>query len=299
MSLYAVHFYETTAASRHPSIWNEAVQVKESVFIHAPDDSGVPAAARDFSVANRVVIITGAGQGIGRELARQFAAAGAVAVIADLNIASGERVLSEIESAGGKGMAVKVDVGDRASVDAMVSAVLAEHGRIDALINNAAIFATLDKRPFDQIPAEEWELVMRINITGVFNCVCAVAPAMREAQWGRIVNMSSDAVQLGVANYLHYVTSKSAVIGMSNALARELGKHGITVNCVRPGGIATEVERTVNPTAERRQQMLAQQCLPKGGVPSDMVGLVMFLTTPASSFVTGQTIACDGGLTHT
>jgi 3-oxoacyl-[acyl-carrier protein] reductase len=270
----------------------------ERVFIHAPEDSGVPASARDFSVADRVVIITGAGQGIGRELARQYAAAGAVAIVADLNMANAERVRAEIDAAGGKAMAVKVDVADRASVDAMVAAVLDRHGRVDALVNNAAIFATLQKRPFDQIPLDEWDRVMRVNITGVFNCVCAVAPAMRKAQWGRIVNIASDAVRLGVANYLHYVASKSALIGMTNSLARELGPHGITVNCIRPGGVATEVERTVNPTAERRQQQLAQQCVPKGQVPSDLVGVIMFLTTPASAFISGQTIACDGGLTH-
>jgi 3-oxoacyl-[acyl-carrier protein] reductase len=270
----------------------------QKAFIRAPEDSGVPASSRDFSVIGRVVIITGAGQGIGREFARQYAAAGAIPIVADLNIAKAEQVLAEIEAAGGAAMAVKVDIGDRASVDAMVAAVLARYGRVDALINNAAIFATLDKRPFDQIPLQEWEQVMRINITGVFNCVCAVAPIMREAQWGRIVNISSNAVRLGVANYLHYVTSKSALIGMTNSLARELGPHGITVNGVRPGGVATEVERTVNPTLERRQQMLAQQCVPKGQVPTDLVGLVMFLTTPAAAFLTGQTIACDGGLTH-
>jgi NAD(P)-dependent dehydrogenase (short-subunit alcohol dehydrogenase family) len=272
--------------------------METTAFVHAPQDSGVPAFARDFGVTGRVVIVTGAGQGIGREFARQFAAAGAIPVVADLNVEAAQNVLAEIEAAGGRGLAVKVDIGDRASVDAMVDASLAEFGRIDVLINNAAIFATLEKRPFDQIPQAEWERVMRINITGVFNSVCAVAAAMRKAKWGRIVNISSDAVRLGVANYLHYVTSKSALVGMTNSLARELGPHGVTVNCIRPGGVATEVDRTVNPTLERRQQQLAQQCLPRSQVPADLVGLVMFLSSPASAFVTGQTIACDGGLTH-
>jgi NAD(P)-dependent dehydrogenase (short-subunit alcohol dehydrogenase family) len=265
---------------------------QQGAFVQAPDDSGVPAAARDFSVIDRVVIITGAAQGIGRELARQYAAAGAIPVVADLNLAKAETVVAEIEEVGGTALGVAVDIGNRASVDAMVAAVLERYGR------NAAIFATLQKRPFDEIPLDEWELVMRVNITGVFNCVCAVAPAMRKAGWGRIVNISSDAVRLGVANYLHYVASKSALIGMTNSLARELGPHGITVNCIRPGGVATEVDRTVNPTLERRQQMLAQQCVPRGQVSSDLVGVVMFLTTQASGFISGQTIACDGGLTH-
>lgn len=270
----------------------------QDAFIHTSEDSGVPLAARDFSVRDRIVVITGAAQGIGRELARQYAAAGAIPIVADLNAEKAEKVVAEVQAAGGTAMGIAVDIGKRESVDAMVAAVLQRFSRIDALINNAAIFATLQKRPFDQIPLEEWELVMKVNVTGVFNSVCAVAATMRQAGGGRIVNISSDAVRLGVQNYLHYVTSKAALIGMTNSLARELGPHGITVNCIRPGGVATEVDRTVNPTLERRQQMLAQQCVPRGQVPSDLVGIVMFLTSPASSFISGQTIACDGGLTH-
>jgi 3-oxoacyl-[acyl-carrier protein] reductase len=268
------------------------------VATHAPQDSGVPSDARDFGVSNRVVLITGAGQGIGRELARQFAAAGAVAVIADLNENNARLVLTEIETANGRGMAIRADVGDKTSVDAMSQAVLERFGRIDVLINNASIFATLEKRPFDQIPLSEWERVMRVNITGTYLSACAVAEPMRKAGWGRIINISSDAVPRGTVNYLHYVTSKSAVIGMTNSLARELGPHGITVNCIRPGSVATEVERTVNPTAEVRGRAVSAQCIPRGMVPTDLVGIIMFLSSRAASFITGQTIACDGGYTH-
>ncbi len=264
----------------------------------APSDSGVPADARDFGVADRVVVITGAGQGIGRELARQFAAAGAIVAIADLDLARAQAVAGEIMSAGGRALSLQVDVGDKASVDAMAQAILAAHGRIDVLVNNAAIFATLNKRAFDEIPLGEWEQVMRVNVTGVYLTACAVAPAMRAAGWGRIINISSTAVPRGVVNYLHYVTSKSALIGMSNSLARELGPHGITVNCIRPGSTATEVDRTHNPTIEFRTRLLDQQCLRRGQMPEDMVGMVMFFATPAAGFVTGQTIAVDGGLTH-
>lgn len=272
--------------------------MESTAFIKAPDESNVPHEARNFNVTDRVVIVTGAGQGIGRELARQFAAAGAIAIVADLNVANAERVAHEIMQNDGKALAVSLDVGNRASVDAMVDIVKSSYGRIDTLINNAGIFASLEKKPFDLISQQEWEQVLHINITGVFNCVSAVTPHMREAGWGRIVNISSDAVRLGVTNYLHYVTSKSALIGMSASLARELGPHGITVNCVRPGGVSTEVERVANPTIERRQQQIAQQCIPKTQVASDLAGLIMFLSSPASSFITGQTIACDGGLTH-
>jgi NAD(P)-dependent dehydrogenase (short-subunit alcohol dehydrogenase family) len=266
--------------------------------VHAPQDSGVPLHARDFGVDGRVVVITGAGQGIGREFSRQFAAAGATVVVADINRANADRVQGEIESSGGRATAVTVDIGDKASVEAMAATAVAKLGRIDVLINNAAIFASLQKRPFWEIPVDEWGRVMHVNVTGVFLSVCAVLPAMRQQKWGRIINISSDSVPKGVPKYLHYVSSKAAIIGMTNAMARELGPDGITVNCIRPGGVATEVDRVVNPTIERRIAQLSEQCIPRGMVPSDLVGLAMFLSTPASGFITGQTIACDGGMTH-
>ena len=259
----------------------------------------MPAHARDFRVEDRVVVVTGAGQGIGRELARQFAAAGASVVVADIDHANADRVQREIESSGGKAIAVAVDIGDKISVEGMARAAIAKLGRIDVLINNAAIFATLQKRPFWEIPLDEWQWVMHVNVTGVFLSVCAIFPFMRQQKWGRVINISSDSVPLGVPNYLHYVSSKSAIIGMTNAMARELGPHGITVNCIRPGGVATEVDRVVNPTIERRIAQLSDQCIPRGMVSSDLVGLALFLSAPASAFITGQTIACDGGMTHT
>jgi NAD(P)-dependent dehydrogenase (short-subunit alcohol dehydrogenase family) len=265
---------------------------------HTPPDSGVPASARDFGVQDRVVIVTGAGQGIGRELARQFAAAGATAVVADLDLTKAEAVAKEIHEAGDVGQALQVDVAEESSVDAMVHAVVERWGRVDVLINNASIFATLKKEPFDEIPLPEWERVLRVNVTGTFLCTRAVARHMRAAGFGRIINVSSDAVTRGTVNYLHYVTSKSAVIGMTNSLARELGPHGITVNCVRPGSVATEVDRAVNPTTEVRERAASLQCIPRGMVPTDLVGIMIFLATPASEFITGQTIACDGGYTH-
>lgn len=267
-------------------------------FVHAPLDSGVPEWARDFGVAGRVIIITGAGQGIGRELARQFSASGAIPIIADLNLENAQRVREEIVSQGGLATAHPVDIADATSVDNLVKAVLAEHGRIDVLINNAAMFASLDKRHFEAIPLEEWDKVIRVNVTGPFLCARAVAPIMRQAGFGRIINISSDAVPKGVRNYLHYVTSKSAMIGMTNAMARELGPDGINVNCIRPGPVATEVERVVNPTLDLRRLQLSQQCIQRGMVHTDLVGLMIFLATPASAFITGQTIAVDGGYTH-
>jgi len=262
-------------------------------------DTNLSAAARDFSVKDRVVIVTGAGQGIGRELARQFAAAGAIAVIADLSLQNATSVATEISEAGGRALALAVDVSKKDSVDAMVAATLKEFGRIDTLVNNASLFSTLIKRQFDQISPAEWQKVMDVNINGVFFCACAVAQTMRDQNFGRILNISSASVHRGTKNYLHYVTSKSALIGMTNSLARELGAHGITVNCIRPGTVATEVaERVASLTQEIRQRNIDLQCIPRTIVPSDLVGLTMFLSSPAAAFITGQTMACDGGYTH-
>lgn len=267
--------------------------------VSPPLASNVPAEARDFSVKDRIVLVTGSGQGIGRELVQQFAAAGSVAIVADLSAANAGSVATEIRAVGGRALPLEVDVSKKESVDSMVAAVLAEFGRIDVLINNAAIFSSLKKRPFDEIPPDEWQKVMDVNVNGAFFCASAVAKSMRDRHFGRIINISSASVHRGTKNYLHYVTSKSAVIGMTNSLAREVGPHGITVNCIRPGTVATEVaERVASLTPEIRQRNIDLQCIPRTIVPSDLVGLAMFLATPAASFITGQTIACDGGYTH-
>lgn len=138
---------------------------------------------RDFDVTGRVVLITGGGQGIGREYARQLGAAGAFPVVADINADSGSKVAEEVRAAGGRALAVTTDVSDPASVDALVAAALGEFGRVDALVNNAAIFSSLTMRPFDEIPLDEWRAVLDVNVTGTFLCARAVAPVMRDAGW--------------------------------------------------------------------------------------------------------------------
>ena len=245
---------------------------------------------------DRVVIITGAGQGIGRVLAKSFAMAGARAVIAELNEKKAAAVSEEIMKTGGQALAITTDVADPGSIEEMTELVENEWGRIDALINNAGVFSTLEMRPFDQIPLEEWERVLRVNLTGPFLCARAVVPAMRRAKWGRIINIASGAVRLGRPNYLHYIASKAALAGMSLSMARELGPDGITVNAVLPGATFTEVERkTVTP--EQKERIIAMQCLPRAEVPEDLVGAILFLASEASSFVTGQSINLDGGVT--
>jgi NAD(P)-dependent dehydrogenase (short-subunit alcohol dehydrogenase family) len=252
---------------------------------------------RDFDVTDRVVIITGGGQGIGREYARQLGAAGAIPVVADLNPATSEAVAAEVRAAGGRALAVPTNVADEASVAALVDRVLADYGRIDALVNNAAIFSSLTLRPFDEIPLEEWRAVLDVNITGTYLCARAVAPAMRAAGRGRIINIASGAVPLGVTGYLHYVASKAAVAGLTHSLARELGAHGVTVNAIQPGGTFTEIPRaTVSEAGKAR--LISNQCIPREEIPADLSGTVIFLCSDAAEFITGQTLVVDGGLTH-
>jgi NAD(P)-dependent dehydrogenase (short-subunit alcohol dehydrogenase family) len=251
----------------------------------------------DPSLRERVAIITGAGQGIGRVFAKAIAMAGAIPVIAERNHEKGKAVAAEIAAAGGEALALHTDVADPNSIERMVAAVDEQFKRIDILVNNAGIFSTLEMRPFDRIPLDEWDEVLRVNVTGPFLCSRAVLPAMRRAKWGRIINMASGAVTLGRPNYLHYITSKAALVGMTRSMARELGTEGITVNSILPGATFTEIERkTVTP--EQRQRIIAQQCIPRPEVPEDLVGTLLFLATDASAFVTGQALTVDGGCTH-
>lgn len=246
------------------------------------------------AVTDRVIVITGAGQGIGRAYAHHFADNGAIPVIADIDGENGARVAAEVEAAGGRALAVQADVTSPGSVAAMVDTTLSAYGRLDVLINNAAIFVTLGRRPFEDIPLEEWRQVMDVNITGCFICASAVIPQMRKAEWGRIINISSSTVPQGIPYFLHYVTSKSALIGMSRAMAREVGSDGITVNTVLPGMIETEMEN-VGRTDEGRQHVIGAQSLKRQQTPEDMVGTLLFLASPASGFMTGQSLCVDGG----
>lgn len=248
-------------------------------------------------LAGRVVIVTGAGQGLGRAFAKAYAAAGAMAVIAERNEEKADAVAQEIVSAGGKALPIQTDVAEESSVKRMADRVFREFGRIDVLVNNAGILSTLKMRPFDEIPLEEWEFVLKVNVTGVFHCCRAVAPRMREAKWGRIINMSSGSITLGRPNYLHYTTSKSALVGMTRSMARELGPHGITVNAILPGAVYTEIPReTVSPA--QKEWIIAAQCIPRAEVPEDLIGIMLFLASDGAAFITGQSLTVDGGATH-
>jgi 3-oxoacyl-[acyl-carrier protein] reductase len=239
---------------------------------------------------DKVAIITGAGQGLGRAYAQRFAREGAKVVIAELNADKGQTVASEV-----KGHFVRTNVADEASCNQLAAATLDRYGRIDILVNNAAIFSTIKMRPFWEIALAEWDELMSVNVRGVWLAAKAVVPQMRKQGSGRIVNISSGVVLMGRPNYLHYVASKGAVMSMTRAMAKELGEFGINVNAVTPGPVYTEVPRdTVTP--EQRETMIRAQSIKRAAAPQDLEGTMVFLCSDDAAFITGQTINVDGGL---
>jgi 3-oxoacyl-[acyl-carrier protein] reductase len=245
-----------------------------------------------MSVLNgRVAIVTGGGGGIGERYCRGLAAEGAKVVVADIVEAGARRVASEIG-----GMECCVDVADETSVQAMVAATMAAYGRIDVLINNAAVFAQLvsPRKNFDDIAVDEWDRVMAVNVRGTWLCCKAVAPVMRRQRGGVIINISSGTIFGGQTGFAHYVTSKAAVWGMAHVLARELGDFGVRVNSITPGLTSSEVVLEAY-GAEALKLNAQRRILKREQLPEDLVGTVVFLCSDASAFITGQTFNVDGG----
>jgi 3-oxoacyl-[acyl-carrier protein] reductase len=247
-----------------------------------------------FDLEGRVAVITGGGKGIGKVYAQEFARAGARVVTADIDGEAAKDVARTIVRANGEAIGIKTDVSDEASTQAMAKAALTRFGTIDILINNASLMSVLPRRSWMEIPVAEWDAVMGVNLRGLFLCARAVVPAMQQRGRGKIVNISSSRVWDGTPNRLHYTTSKAGVIGFTRALARELGPSGITVNAVTPGLTLseTQVATTTNTYASGGA---AGRAIHRDQVPEDLVGTVMFLSSAASDFITGQTINVDGG----
>jgi 3-oxoacyl-[acyl-carrier protein] reductase len=245
---------------------------------------------------DKVAIVTGGGLGIGKAYAQGLAKEGAKVVLADIQEAEAKKVAADIKAGGGEALALAVDVTSPGKTQEMADATLNQYGRIDILVNNAGLYSALKKKPFMEIDPEEWDRVMAVNVKGLFLCVKAVYPAMQRQGKGKIINISSGTVLGGSPLFLHYVSSKAAVIGFTRALAREVGADNICVNSIMPGltisGSNQEGVMTPEQLADRRKR----RCIQRDQYPQDLVGTVIFLASDDSNFMTGQSIAVDGGM---
>jgi NAD(P)-dependent dehydrogenase (short-subunit alcohol dehydrogenase family) len=242
------------------------------------------------ALEGRVAIVTGGAKGIGEAIAGGLAAEGARIVIADLQGA--EQAAQQYPD----GVGLQVDVSSEEDVARMAAEVVERCGRIDVLVNNAGLYASLAMRPFDQIPVDEWRQVMDVNVMSMFLTCRAVVPHMREQGGGRIVNISSGTPFRGVPFLLHYVTSKGAIVAFTRALAKELGGDEILVNCVAPGFTMSAGVQEHPEVVEALQQVSVNaRTLRRDQEPEDVVGAVVFLAGPGATFITGQTMVIDGG----
>jgi NAD(P)-dependent dehydrogenase (short-subunit alcohol dehydrogenase family) len=238
----------------------------------------------------KVAIVTGASQGIGKAIADGLAAEGARIVVADLARAE------EAAAAYPDGVGLTVDVAKQDDVARMVAGTRERCGSIDVLVNNAGLYASLAMRPFTEIPLEEWNRVMEVNVASMFLTCRAVVPVMREQGGGKIVNISSGTPFRGVPFLLHYVTSKGAIVALTRSLAKELGPDSIHVNCVAPGFTMSEGVKSHPEVVEALQDVsVAARTIKRDQVPEDVAGAVVFLCTSEADFITGQTMVIDGG----
>jgi NAD(P)-dependent dehydrogenase (short-subunit alcohol dehydrogenase family) len=250
-------------------------------------------------LAGKVAIVTGGARGIGRHYSEALAAAGAEVMIAD--IADGAALADEIAGAHGVRIANHIfDVSDEAQVQALVARTLAEFGKIDIVVNNAAVYSSLPPVKCTDIDVTLWDKVMAVNVRGPFLMVKHAAPHMIARKGGKIVNIASGTAYKGLPDFLHYVTSKGAIVSFTRALARELGAHNICVNTLAPGLILSEtgLENTAH-LDQSRAPVIASRALKRDGYPQDLLGALVFLASSESDFMTGQTLAVDGGSINT
>ena len=250
-----------------------------------------------MELLGKTVVVTGGGRGLGRAYCESLAEQGANVVAADIRDTG--NTIEAVKSAGGHAIGVHLDVTDPISCNDMANAAIEAYGRIDSLVNNAALYGDISGGRFDQISDSQWDNVMNVNIKGIWNCCRACVPSIRESGGGTIINISSLAATYGMPYALDYAMSKAAVIGMTRSLARELGRDWIRVNSVAPTAVLTEgTEEYMGEKMEKALAVIASnQALNANLEPKDMVGTISFLVSDASKFITGQTIMVDGGTT--
>lgn len=242
---------------------------------------------------DRVAIVTGAAQGIGRTYALALSAAGARVCVSDLSLP--EETAEQIVRSGGTATAITADVSDLASLEAMVAHTEREFGRLDILVNNAGLFGALKMKGFTDIPVEEWDRVMAVNVRGVWQAITAAVPVMKKSGGGKIINISSGTAFKGSPYLLHYVTSKGAVVALTRAIARELADCGICVNAIAPGLVMSANVQAHPDWKEVANSIVASRAIKRESVPDDLVGALLFFASQDSDFVTGQTLVVDGG----
>jgi 3-oxoacyl-[acyl-carrier protein] reductase len=248
---------------------------------------------------DKVVIISGAARGIGQEYGLRFAQEGSKVVVAD--VLDVTETVNKLEAAGAQVLGLKVDVTNTAALAGMVEKTVERFGRIDVLVNNAAIYGGLRMTPFEMLSEEEWDRVMTVNVKGIWLACRAVVPVMRKQNYGKIINISSGTIWMGVPYLLHYVTSKGAVWALTGSLARELAGTGINVNAVTPGFTMTEASMNIanrEQFEQTRDMIVSAQIVKRSEQATDLVGTVAFLASSDADFITGQTINVDGGAIH-
>ena len=243
----------------------------------------------------KIAIVTGGGVGIGRAYSKGLAKEGAKVAVADIQVEAASQVAEEIRKDGGDAIPVAVDVASPEKTREMAEAVLKEYGRIDVLVNNAALYTALTKKSFMEIGEDEWDRVMAVNVKGLHLCVQAVYPAMKEQGKGKIINISSGTILGGTPMFLHYVTSKAGVLGFTRALAREIGPDGISVNAIMPGLTISSDNQDGVTTPQQLENRRKSRAFQRDQYPDDLVGTVIFLSSDDSDFITGQSISVDGG----
>jgi NAD(P)-dependent dehydrogenase (short-subunit alcohol dehydrogenase family) len=245
-------------------------------------------------LAGKVAIVTGAAQGIGRTYALALAAAGAKVCVSD--VVDPVETVQQILQQGGEAVGVRADVTDQSTLDAMVALTLSSFGRLDVLVNNAALFANLRMKNFSDIDNAEWDRVMMVNVRGTWQAIKAATDAMEKSGGGSIINVSSATVFKGSPLLAHYVASKGAIVALTRSLARELGPKSIRVNAIAPGLVMSEQVQQHADWKDSGAAIVGQRALKRESVPEDMVGPMLFLASGDSGFMTGQTLVVDGGI---